>query len=156
MLHKSGYIKLDTLVSEFTVDGVDIDPEEEPVVATVKRTRKAWSELIGTYVAQTEVPEKTLFLSGGDFWYSTGRTRMKAFRAYFDFYDVLTEVDESYANVRFVFGEGEATGVRGVGEGIADRKTQEGVYTLQGVKMKGAETLPKGVYIVNGKKVSIR
>ena len=152
-------IRVSEAISEFTVDGVDIDPEEEPVVATVKRTRKAWSELIGTYVAQTEVPEKTLFLSGGDFWYSAGLTKMKAFRAYFDFYDVLTEVDENYANVRFVFGEGETTGVRdageGVGDGIAERSGLEGVYTLQGVKVDGTKALPKGVYVVNGKKLII-
>ncbi len=146
-------IKVSEAVSEFTVDGVDIAPEAEPVVATVKRTRRAWSELIGTYVAQTEVPEKTLFLSGGDFWYSAGKTKMKAFRAYFDFYDVLTEMDENYANVRFVFNGGEATGVKGVGEGVANRAT--GVYTLQGVKMDGTKTLPKGVYVVNGKKVAV-
>lgn len=148
-------IRVSSAISEFTVDGVDINPEEEPVVAAVKRTRKAWSELVGTYVAGTEVPEKTLFLSGNEFWYSAGATRMKGFRAYFDFYDVLTEVDENYANVRFVFSEGEATGVKGVREGIADRTMQEGVYTLQGVKVEGTKALPKGVYIVNGKKVRI-
>ena len=149
-------IRVSSPVSEFTVDGVDIDPEEEPVVAAVKRTRKAWSELVGTYVAGTEVPEKTLFLSGNEFWYSTGATKMKGFRAYFDFYDVLTEVDENYANVRFVFSEGETTGVRGVGDGIADHTARDGVYTLQGVKVDGAETLPKGVYVVDGKKVMVK
>ena len=151
-------IRVSSAISEFTVDGVDIDPEEEPVVAAVKRTRKAWSELVGTYVAGTEVPEKTLFLSGNEFWYSTGATKMKGFRAYFDFYDVLTEVDENenYANVRFVFSEGETTGVRGVGDGIADHTARDGVYTLQGVKVDGAKTLPKGLYVVDGKKVMVK
>ena len=149
-------IRVSSPVSEFTVDGVDIDPEEEPVVAAVKRTRRQWSELIGTYVAQTKVPEKTLFLSGNEFWYSTGATKMKGFRAYFDFYDVLTEVDENYANVRFVFSEGETTGVRGVGDGIADHTARDGVYTLQGVKVDGAKTLPKGLYVVDGKKVMVK
>ena len=143
-------IKVSSPVSEFTVDGVDIDPEDEPVVATVKRTRKAWSELIGTYVAQTEVPEKTLFLSGGDFWYSTGNTKMKAFRAYFDFFDVLTEVDESYANIRFCIG-GETTGIK------ATNFTKENGcwYTLDGRRLSG-KPAEKGVYIFNSKKVSIR
>ncbi len=143
-------IKVSSPVSEFTVDGVDIDPEDEPVVATVKRTRKAWSELIGTYVAQTEVPEKTLFLSGGDFWYSTGNTKMKAFRAYFDFFDVLTEVDESYANIRFCIG-GETTGIK-----AANFTKENGCwYTLDGRRLSG-KPAEKGVYIFNSKKVSIR
>lgn len=143
-------IKVSSPVSEFTVDGVDIDPEDEPVVATVKRTRKAWSELIGTYVAQTEVPEKTLFLSGGDFWYSTGNTKMKAFRAYFDFFDVLTEVDESYANIRFCIG-GETTGI----ETTNFTKENGCWYTLDGRRLSG-KPAEKGVYIFNSKKVSIR
>jgi len=144
-------IKVSAAVSEFTVDGVDVDPEEEPTVATVKRTRKQWSEFIGTYAANTAVPEKTLFLSGNKFYYSTGATKMKAFRGYFDFYDVLTEVDESYAKVRF-FIDDTAAEIEGIG-GVMQTGA---VYSVSGVRMGTADrlkTLPKGLYIVNGKKV---
>ena len=89
-------IKVSEAITEFTVDGVDVEPEDEPVVATVKRTRKQWSEMIGMYVADTEIPSKTLFLNSNKFYYSTGATKTKAFRAYFDFFDVLTDVDNSY------------------------------------------------------------
>ena len=144
-------IKVSAAVSEFTVDGVDVDPEEEPTVATVKRTRKQWSEFIGTYAANTAVPEKTLFLSGNKFYYSTGATKMKAFRGYFDFYDVLTEVDESYAKVRF-FIDDTAAEIEGIG-GVMQTGA---VYSVSGVRMGTADrlkTLPRGLYIVNGKKV---
>ena len=144
-------IKVSAAVSEFTVDGVDVDPEEEPTVATVKRTRKQWSEFIGTYAANTAVPEKTLFLSGNKFYYSMGATKMKAFRGYFDFYDVLTEVDESYAKVRF-FIDDTASEIEGIG-GVMQTGA---VYSVSGVRMGTADrlkTLPKGFYIVNGKKV---
>ncbi|MBR6203291.1 MAG: hypothetical protein IKQ62_09825 [Bacteroidaceae bacterium] len=147
-------IRVSEAVNEFTVDGVDIEPEEEPTVQVGKKKAER-GYLIGTYVAQTEVPENDLFISENLFWYSAGKTKMKAFRAYFEFADVLTNVEDGeYANVRFVFG-GEATGVKGVREGIADRTMPEGVYTLQGVKVEGTKALPKGVYIVNGKKVRI-
>ena len=147
-------IRVSEAVNEFTVDGVDIEPEEEPTVQVDKKKAER-GYLIGTYVAQTEVPENDLFISENLFWYSAGKTKMKAFRAYFEFADVLTNVEDGeYANVRFVFG-GEATGVKGVREGIADRTMPEGVYTLQGVKVEGTKALPKGVYIVNGKKVRI-
>lgn len=145
-------IKVSTAINEFTVDGVDVEPEEEPTIATVKRTRKQWSEFIGTYTANTVVPEKTLFLSGNKFYYSTGATKMKAFRGYFDFYDVLTEVDESYdAKVRF-FIDDTATNI----EGISSSIQPEAVYSVSGVRMGRADrmkALPKGLYIVNGKKV---
>ena len=36
-----------------------------------------------------------MFLSGSQFWYSAGLTQMKAYRAYFDFYDVLYAVEGS-------------------------------------------------------------
>ena len=149
-------IKVSEPVEEFTVDGVDIDPEDEPVVATVKRTRKQWSELVGTYVANTEVPEKTLFLNGNKFWYSAGATKMKAFRAYFDFYDVLTEVDEAYAKVRFIV-NGESTAIEGIASENygADNK----VYSVSGVYMGTADklnSLPAGMYIVNGTKVMVK
>ena len=144
-------IRTSAAISEFTADGVDIDPEEEPVVAAVKRTRRQWSELIGTYVAETEVPEKTLFLNANKFWYSTGATKMKGYRAYFDFYDVLTSVDEAYANVRFIVED--ATGIHEIdGTGLIDEGIVEGYYTLDGRKLNDKPT-EKGVYIVNGKKI---
>ena len=143
-------IKTSTDINEFTLDGVDITPEDEPVVATVKRTRKQWSELIGTYVAETVVPEKTLFLNANKFWYSVGSTKMKGYRAYFDFYDVLTEVDEAYSNVRFVIGD--ASGIHEIdGSGLFVEDI-EGYYTIDGRKLNGKPT-EKGVYIANGKKI---
>ena len=47
-------IKVAQNVTEFTANGVDIDPEEEPTVAAVKRTKKQWSEMVGTYVPMTD------------------------------------------------------------------------------------------------------
>lgn len=143
-------LKVTSDISEFTVDGVDIVVEEEPVVATVKRSRRQWSELIGTYVSNTEVPEKTLFLSGNKFWYSKGLTKMMGMRAYFDFYDVLTVVDESSVKAVMDFND-EPTA-------IVDLKTRtaNNVYSVEGLYYGDnvdLDCLPKGIYIINGKKV---
>lgn len=140
-------IKVSEAITEFTVDGVDVEPEDEPVVATVKRTRKQWSEMIGTYVADTEIPSKTLFLNSNKFYYSTGATKMKAFRAYFDFFDVLTDVDNSYEVKMFV--DGAETKV----EGLGVKDAAGNVYDLSGRKVSKAQ---RGVYIVNGKKVLVK
>ena len=88
-------IKVKEPIKEFTVDGVDINPEEEPSVdrdeyMTGSGTKKDpyvyhYNSLIGTYMADTDVPEQTLFLNGNKFWYSMGNTKMKAYRALFRF-----------------------------------------------------------------------
>ena len=99
---------------------------------------------IGTYVAETPLPENTLFLSDNRFWYSTGKTKMKGYRAFFDFMDVLGSQQE--ANARIVLSFEETTGVKGIIErGKFDDKT----YDLQG---RCVETPGKGFYIRNGRK----
>lgn len=141
-------IKVSSAISEFTVNEVDIDPEDEPTVAAIKRTKKQWSELIGTYVANTTVGEDCLFLSGNKFWYSNGNTKMKGFRAYFDFYDVLSEVENASSRIGFNFDE--TTGIKEV----HGNTNVDGTYDLQGRKVE--EPTNKGLYIVNGHKVVIK
>jgi hypothetical protein len=138
-------IKVSSAINEFTVNEVDINPVDKPTVAAIKRTKKQWSELIGTYVANTTVGENCLFLSGNKFWYSTGSTKMKGFRAYFDFYDVLSEVENASTRIGFNFDE--TTGIKEV----HGNTNAEGTYDLQGRKVE--EPTNKGLYIVNGKKV---
>ena len=147
-------IKVSAPVTEFTADGVDIDPEEKPTKAAVKRTKKQWSEMIGTYVANTPVGDADadgwcLFLSGGKFWYSKGNTKMKAYRAYFDFYDVLTEVEEG-ASARMYISFDPATGI----EKTEVTGSAEGVYyDLQGRKVMNPV---KGMFIKDHKKVIVK
>ena len=49
----------------------------------------------------------------------------------------------------------EATGIVDV---ESEKRIADGVYTLQGVALgqKDVQSLPKGIYIVNGKKVSVK
>ncbi len=145
-------VKVSSPVTEWTLDGVDIIVEEEPTVAAIKRTKKQWSELIGTYVAQTEVPSTCLFLNNNLFWYSTGATKMKGYRAYFDFYDVLTDIEDAYAiNIRFNI-DGETTEIDNV---LELKDITDAIYDLSGRRVN-RQYAKKGVYIVNGKKVLIK
>lgn len=145
-------IKVSAPVAEFSVCGVDIDPEEEPTVAAVKRTKKQWSEMIGTYVAGTELEAQTLFLSGNKFYYSAGLTQMKAFRAYFDFYDVLTDVEDTYGVKLALSLDGISTGIARM-ENV-ECKMDDSVYDISGRRiMKPAQ---RGVYIVGGRKVAVK
>ena len=141
-------IRVEEPLRSFNVEGVDIAPDEEPIVNF--GTKRKPRSMVGTYVANTEVPEMCLFLSGNDFYYSTGLTKMKAFRAYFDFTDVLTSVEEPNAKIRINV-LGETTSI----EGLESIQTQNGVYNLQGMFIGNNVDMnrqPKGVYIVSGKK----
>lgn len=141
-------IKATKDVTEFNVDDVTVDPNEEETKAeyTVKQGPKyvVYGTFKGTYHANTTVPENSLFLNGNQFWYSTGKTKMKAFRAYFTLVDVLT--DKS-VGARINITDDDTTGIKEV-HGNANA---EGTYDLQGRKVE--EPTNKGLYIVNGRKV---
>ena len=147
-------IKTSSAITEFTVDGIDIEVDDEPIVEVgKKRVEKGF--LVGTYVASTEVPEYCLFLNSDKFWYSTGKTEMKAYRAYFEFYDVLTEVEEAESKIRFVVDD-TVTSIDGI-PSAADK--MGAVYNLNGQLMGidvDLNSLPAGVYIKNGQKIVVK
>lgn len=148
-------IKVTTPVTEFTVDAVNIDPQEASVdkdevkVKVGKNYVYLYNSFIGTYEAETLVPENNLFLSGNSFWYSKGSTKMKAFRAYFEFQDVLSSVDGSAAPI-FISFDNNATGVQNIQRTTGDDR----YYNLNG---QHVENLKKGqIYIKNNKKVVVK
>ncbi len=144
-------IKVSSPVTEFTVDGVTIAPDEDGAIVEFDNgktggRRVVYSGLYGTYHSGTVVPEYCLFLSNNKFWYSKGLTTMKGFRAFFEFLDVLSEVDE--VGVRMLVNiDGEETRI----EGLSSAEAEEAVYDLNGRKVSKPQL--HGVYIVNGKKV---
>ena len=151
-------INVSSDITEFTADNVDISPEEVPTVAAVKRTKKQWSEMIGVYAANTTIDEQMLVLSDNKFYYSAGSTKMKAYRAYFDFYDVLTDVEEGKAATRaFIsFGDDGTTKIENVDFLNSE---DDKVYSLSGGYMgtkASLKSLPKGLYIVSGKKYIVK
>lgn len=145
-------VKTSKDITEFLVTAT-IDPDEEDAVAefTNGKTgpkKEVYGSLIGTYHAGDAIPADGLFLSGNKFWYSTGATIIKAFRAYFEFIEVLSGVAE--AKVRFMVDE-DAAAIEGITPDM-----ENGVwYTLDGRQLNGKPT-EKGVYIVDGKKVLIK
>lgn len=146
-------IKVSQPVTEFTADGVTIIPEEEPMTMVKHGTKKRDPEsyMIGTYAANTVLDEFMLFLNGNKFWYSSGLTKMKAFRAYFNIYDILTSVENAEAKVFFIFAE--TTGIKNVNDGDADGNIDDSWYTIDGQKLN-REPVQKGVYIHRGKKIN--
>lgn len=102
----------------------------------------------GTLKAGGKVPANCLFLNGGDFWYSTGQSNIKAFRGYFEFVIALASLETAASKVKMVF-RGETTGIKDV----TVEKVNDDMYDLQGRRIVNPD---KGVYIKNGKKVVIK
>lgn len=88
-------IKVSADVEEFTVDGVDVDPQDAEIN---KGTRRRPRSFVGNYVAGTVVDDGCLFLNGGKFWYSVGQTTIKGYRAYFNFDDLLDGYESGFAD----------------------------------------------------------
>lgn len=149
-------IKSENTISEFTLEHINLIPEEELIVE--KGTGKgknyhAYAQFIGTYVANTLLDDVDyLFISSNKFYYSNGNNKLKGFRAWFWFDDVLTD-KVGGAGTKFFFTiNDEPTAINGIS---SVEKMADGVYTVSGQKVNESslEILPKGVYIVNGKKV---
>ena len=140
--HKPCLIKVSSPISSFVADGVEVKTKGTPSNGAMKGTYKTTT--LATY---------SLFLSDNAFWYSKGKTTMKAFRAYFVLDDILTEYDGALAKIRFVVDE-EPTAI----EGIATPDVTGEVFTLQGISLgvQDVQSLPKGIYIIGGKKVNIQ
>lgn len=145
-------VKTSKDITEFIVTST-IDPDEEGAVVEYDngksgKQRKVLGSLIGTYHAGDAIPNNGLFLSGNEFWYSAGATKIMAFRAYLMLNEVLSGVAE--AKVRFMVDE-DAAAIEGITPDM-----ENGVwYTLDGRQLNGKPT-EKGVYIVDGKKVLIK
>ncbi|MBQ7509484.1 MAG: hypothetical protein IJT53_01010, partial [Prevotella sp.] len=107
------------------------------------------ASMTGTYASGTVVPKNSLFLSDNKFYYSAGKTKMKAFRAYFTLNEVLADVSQTAARVR-IFIAGETTNI----QSIEDELQETGqVYDLQGRLVTNPA---KGIYVKDGKKIIIK
>ena len=138
-------IRVNSAITSFDVDGVVLNPATS--VSGRRKRIGSSSYFIGNYENQTEVPEFSLFLNGNKFWYSTGLTKIKAFRAYFTLRDVLTEVEGAGARISMSFEE--ATGISNVNV----NPNSNNYYDMQGRRV---ETPGKGLYIRNGKKAVVK
>ena len=108
----------------------------------------------GSFV-KTTVPTDGLFIYENKFYYSTGSTNIKAFRAWFELGAVLDKETSFEANVRFVIDD-EVTSIDGI-PSAADK--MGAVYNLNGQLMGfdiDENSLPAGVYIKNGQKIVVK
>ena len=165
--NKPCLIKVSEAVTEFKVDGVTINANEANARVDKDKTkfgsRYYYNSMIGTYTPETLIGNSEedfyqLFLSNNKFYYSKGTAKMKAFRACFEFLYELTDKSAGVSNAKISFFVDENT------TGISDIKSKtkfdaEAVYNINGQyvgKNIDMNTLPKGVYIINGQKKIVK
>lgn len=138
-------------LSDMVIEYLEIDDVDSKTTTGSGSRKKPIGKFIGTYVAKTVVPEKSLFLSNNKFNYSTGKTKMKAFRAYFTFNDIASVYDDAAAGARvnFFVKNGNGTTQIQIPELLNDGE----YYDLNGLRV---DTPSKGIYIKDGKKVVVK
>lgn len=108
--------------------------------------------------------EYNIILKNGQFWWLTEAYGMKAYRAWIETGDYIPSVDsgsmDSKINYEIDGVENDATEIRDITAGGDSTvgKFANGIYTINGMNMNSAsvDNLPKGIYIVNGKKYIVK
>lgn len=132
------FIRVANKFSSATIDGVTIkEGTPEKIVGNFK--------LVGTYSSGT-IADGDYFLSNNNLYKSTGKSKIKPFRAYFT--GVTTEAQ---ARIAF-FSDGEITFINDVPKTGNEIPANPVYYNLNGQRVISPS---KGLYIVNGKKVVI-
>lgn len=150
-------IKTNKKVESFVADDVTLASSvtEVPKSCVIDEDISISGKFTGSLV-KTVVPEDGLFLSGNKFWYSVGKTNIKAFRGWFELGAVLDKETDFGANISFVVDD-EPASVDGVPS--ACQKGKGNVYTIQGQYVGrdiNLKRLPRGIYIIDGKKRVIK
>ena len=135
-------IKVTKDVMEFTLKAT-IDPA--PAVTVIMDAgNQEIGQFIGTYVAETTIPDNHLFISGNKFYRSKGLSKSKAYRAYFKENNLVTPGSP----VLMAFPENGTPTILDIH--TADNELQSPWYDLLG---RPAFNPKKGIFIQGGKKV---
>ena len=145
-------IRVSANISEFTVDGVDIETNENPRIdkdGIMAGDLWTYNSFVGNYTSDATVPENCLFVNGGKLYYSKGLSRLRGYRGYFDFYDILKDMDEASARITFSF---DGLPLK-LDMPIANQSSGDRVYDLSG---RPVSRTVKGVYVTNNKKIMVK
>lgn len=149
-------IKVSNDITEFEVSNVKINPTDAYKTEITVEDDETGEDvtlcsMTGNLKGGTVVPANSLFLNNNKFYYSVGKTKCKAFRAWFWFKDLLSDVATSSSRITFQVDDGSTTGINDVRSKKEDVRCD--VYDLQGRRI---ENPTKGLYIRNGRKEVIK
>lgn len=148
--HRPYVIKVTKAMTSFQASNVVITTSNKPRTSIVFEGEDDdyTGTMNGTYKKGT-VSEGHLFLADNKFWFSTGETNIKGFRATFNLGNIAQALYESDASSRiFMQFNDQPTGIRNI------KSSEDGKYfDLLG---RGVKPTKKGLYIKDGKKVVIK
>ena len=147
--NKPYLIKVGSDMSSFKAKGVNLPASAIPTVITVNDNTNTWftAQFYGNYTSEFTIPENGLYISDNMFKYTTGTTKLKAYRAYIKTFMPLSNksLEAGARSISFTVDGENTTGIYNVEDGK--------FYNLKGQLV---ENPTKGVYVVNGKKVIIK
>ena len=139
-------IKTTKDIESFDVNNVNISTKHDVLYAG--DTKYNFVGKFKGVLAKTTVPKQALFISNNKFYYSTGKTNIKAFRGWFELQAIVDNA--ASAPVYFSFDD-ETTGIQNI------QRTTVGddvYYNLNGQRVENPK---KGqIYIKNNKKVVVK
>ena len=158
-------IKTSEAISEFLVKNVEVDAQEDEAYVNYDNGRAPthpryewYAKMLGTLHNGVTVPKNGFFLRDNKFYVSEGSSVLKGFRAYFIINGYEFFEPEARANISFAV-DGETTAIEGVSVNGTEIVSGD-VYNVNGTFMGRAEnvmkSLPRGIYIVNNKKVVVK
>lgn len=157
-------IKTSKAIDQFLVKDVEVDANEEEAYINYDNGRpqthpkyEFYAAMYGTLHNGVSVPKNGLFLRNNKFFVSDGGSVLQGLRAYFVIKDYEFFGEEA-ANISFAI-DGETTAIEGVSVNGSEIVSGD-VYSVNGTFMGRAEnvmkSLPRGIYIVNNKKVVVK
>lgn len=143
----------------YTITGVScpegmVTPDDNTVEVTTTTGKLSYTYFYqrpGAAQGATPVPEGSYVMSGGKMYHLTGAWGGLLGTCWY----ITDLTTSSNSKVMAIEGEGGTTDINGIVTEVPGDKAMEGVYNINGQKVADGtslEGLPKGIYIVNGKK----
>ena len=136
----------------YTVTGIDYkgQPTEMKCEDTGSYTNTGMTHY-GSYVYRQEVPAKSYMLSKGKMVHTSKVHNVKSYRSWLE----ETTPSEKTLQLKVSDSDNSTTGIKVIEEAPQNANA---VYNVNGMRMNSSNTdnLPKGVYIINNKKVVIK
>lgn len=135
----------------YTVTGIDYKGQPTEMKCEDTGSSTTGMTHYGSYVYRQEVPAKSYMLSKGDMVHTSKVHYVKSYRSWLE----ETTPSENTLQLKVSDSDNSTTGIKVIEEAPQNANA---VYNVNGMRMNSSNTdnLPKGVYIINNKKVVIK
>lgn len=135
----------------YTVTGIDYKGQPTEMKCEDTGSSTTGMTHYGSYVYRQKVPAKSYMLSKGDMVHTSKVHNVKSYRSWLE----ETTPSEKTLQLKVSDSDNSTTGIKVIEEAPQNANA---VYNVNGMRMNSSNTdnLPKGVYIINNKKVVIK